>query len=222
MTTCSGHLSDAVLISAALVTIVALPAYAQDPPPAVVQPGAPGQPTRTLTAEEAAALGRPSEHVEADVRFMQGMIHHHGQALDMTELLYGRTESDGMQLLAQRIDISQAGEIGMMETWLGARGEDAPTVRGEQATRLGDDERMPGMLTQQQMAQLAAATGETFDRLFLEFMIGHHEGALGMVARLFATPRAGQEQQIARFASDVDADQVIEIGRMRAMLLAKR
>ncbi len=211
-----------VLFSAALATVVAVPAHAQDPPPVIVQPGAPGQPSRTLTAEEAAALGRPSEHVDADVRFMQGMIHHHGQALNMTELLYDRTQSAGMRLLAQRIDISQTAEIGMMEGWLGSRDEDAPTVRGVDATRLGNNELMPGMLTARQMAQLGAARGEAFDRLFLEFMIAHHEGALAMVARLFATPGAGQEPQILRFASDVDADQVIEIGRMRTLLLAKR
>ena len=222
MKTSLGPISSGVLVSAALATVVVLPACAQDPPPAIVQPGAPGQPTRTLTAEEAAALEPPSEHVDADVRFMHGMIHHHGQALDMTELLYGRTESEGMRLLARRIDISQTAEIGMMRGWLGSRGEAAPTVRGENATPLAEDQLMPGMLTERQMTQLAATSGATFDRLFLEFMIAHHEGALAMVARLFATPGAGQEPQILRFASDVDADQVIEIGRMRTMLLAQR
>ena len=217
-----GPISGGVLLSTALGTVGSLPASAQDPPPAVVQPGAPGEPTRTLTPEEAAALARPSEHVEADVRFMQRMIHHHGQALDMTELLFGRTDSEAMRLLAQRIDISQTAEIAMMQAWLGARGEDAPTVRGENATRLADNERMPGMLTERQMAQLTATTGEALDRLFLELMIVHHEGALTMVERLFATPGAGQEPQILRFASDVDTDQVMEIGRMRTMLLAQR
>ena len=209
-----------VLLSAALATVVAQPASAQDPP-VIVQPGAPGEPTRTLTAEEAAALGRPA-HVDADVRFMQGMIHHHGQALDMTELLYSRTESGGMRLLAQRIDISQTAEIGMMEGWLGSRGEDAPRVRVENTTPLRDDQLMPGMLTERDMARLAAATGEAFDRLFLELMILHHEGALMMVERLFAAPRAGQEATIFQYANHVDADQIIEIGRMTTMLQALR
>ncbi len=111
-----------------------MPASAQDPPPVIVQPGAPGEPTRTLTPEEAAALERPSGHVEADVRFMQGMIHHHGQALDMTELLSSRTESEEMRLLALRIDISQTDEMGMMAQWLSARGEDVPIVRGQEAS----------------------------------------------------------------------------------------
>jgi len=206
---------------AMVAVIAALPVSAQDPPPVIVQPGAPGEPTRTLTAEEAAALV-PPVHVEADVRFMQGMIHHHGQALDMTELLYGRTESDGMRLLARRIDISQTAEIGMMQAWLGSRGADAPTVREPDSPPLGDEQLMPGMLTERQMAQLAAATGAAFDRLFLEFMIVHHEGALTMVERLFATPRAGQEPAIFQYVNHVDADQVIEIGRMTTMLQARR
>ena len=219
-----GPISGGFPLSAALAMVAivaALPASAQDPPPAIVQPGAPGQPTRTLTPEEAAALGRPG-HVDADVRFMQGMIHHHGQALDMTDLLSSRTESEEMRLLALRIDISQTDEIGMMEGWLGARGEDAPMVREDDATPLNDDQLMPGMLTERQMAQLASAAGEAFDRLFLEFMIVHHEGALTMVGELFLVSRAGQEPDIFKFASDVDADQTGEIGRMNMMLQARR
>ena len=215
------QISGGVLLSAALVTVAAAPADAQDPPPAIVQPGAPGEPSRTLTPEEVAALGRPA-HVEADIRFMQGMIHHHGQALDMTELLSTRTESEQMRLLARRIDISQTDEIGMMQRWLKSRGEDAEGVRAEDAAPLNDDQLMPGMLTEREMAQLAGSTGRAFDRLFLELMIVHHVGALNMVERLFATPRAGQEAEIFQYANHVDADQVIEIGRMRTMLRARR
>ena len=153
---------------------------------------------------------------------MQGMIHHHGQALDMTELLSSRTESEEMRMLAQRIDISQTDEIGTMEGWLKSRGEDAPRVREEDATPLADDQLMPGMLTERQMAQLASATGEAFDRLFLEFMIVHHQGALSMVSALFLVSRAGQEPEIFQFASNVDADQAAEIGRLRTMLQARR
>lgn len=216
-----GPISGGVLLSTALAAVGAPHASAQDPPPPIVQPGAPGQPTRTLTAEEAAALGRPG-HVEADVRFMQGMIHHHGQALDMTELLSSRTESEQMRLLALRIDISQTAEITMMEGWLRSRDEDAPRVREAGATPLTDEQLMPGMLTERQMAQLAATTGEAFDRLFLELMIVHHEGALAMVERLYATPAAAQEATIFQYVNHVDADQIIEIGRMRTMLQARR
>ena len=219
-----GPISGGFPLSAALATVAvvaALPASAQDPPPVIVQPGAPGEPTRTLTAEEAAALGQPV-HVDADVRFMQGMIHHHDQALDMTDLLSSRTESEEMRLLAQRINISQTDEIGMMEGWLKSRGEDAPRVRGEESTHLNDEQLMPGMLTERQMAQLGSASGEAFDRLFLEFMIVHHEGALTMVSELFLVSGAGQEPVTFQFASDVDADQNMEIGRMNTMLQARR
>ena len=219
-----GPISGGFPLSAALATVAlvaAPPASAQDPPPAIVQPGAPGEPTRTLTAEEAAALGQPV-HVDADVRFMQGMIHHHAQALEMTDLLSSQTESEEMRLLGQRIDISQTDEIGMMARWLEARGEDAPRVREEEASPLSDDQLMPGMLTERQMAQLAAAMGEPFDRLFLEFMIVHHEGALTMVSELFLVSGAAQEPDIFKFASDVDADQTGEIGRMNMMLQARR
>jgi len=215
-------ISGGLLLSAALTAATALPASAQDPPPALVQPGAPGEPTRSLTPEEAAALGTPRAHVDADVHFMQGMIHHHGQALDMTDLLASRTGSEEMRLLALRIDISQTDEMGMMASWLEARGEDAPTVRGQEASALDTDHLMPGMLTDRQMAQLAAATGEVFDRMFLEFMILHHQGALTMVSELFLVSRAAEEPMIFQFASNVDADQSAEIGRMNRMLQARR
>ncbi len=219
-----GPISGGFPLSAALVTVAvvtALPASAQDPPPVIVQPGAPGEPTRTLTPEEAAALERPV-HVDADVRFMQGMIHHHGQALDMTDLLSSRTESEEMRLLALRIDISQTDEMGMMARWLESHGEDAPKVREDGVSPLNDDQLMPGMLTEREMAQLASAMGEAFDRLFLELMIVHHEGALTMVSELFLVSGAGQVPVIFQFASDVDADQTAEIGRMNMMLQARR
>jgi uncharacterized protein (DUF305 family) len=211
----------AVVLSAALIAVSALDVSAQDPPPAIVQPGAPGQPTRTLTDAEVAALRQPL-HVEEDVRFMQGMTFHHAQALQMTGLLPSRTERDEMRLLAQRIDISQTAEMGMMKEWLESRGEEAPDLEDEDVWPLGDDRLMPGMLTERQMAQLAAATGEEFDRLFLEFMILHHRGALAMVEQLYLVSGAAQEPQIFQFLTHVDADQSIEIARMNTMLLAIR
>jgi len=210
-----------VLLSTALVSVTALPASAQDPPASVVQPGAPGQPTRTLTEAEVAALRQPV-HVEADVRFIQGMTFHHAQALQMTGLLSSRTESDEMRLLAQRIDISQTAEMGMMEGWLESRGEEAPDLEDKDVWPLSDDGLMPGMLTERQMGQLAVATGEEFDRLFLELMILHHEGALAMVEQLYTVSGAAQEPQIFQFLTHVEADQSIEIARMNTMLLAIR
>ena len=185
--------------------------------PRIVQPGAPGQPSRVIAADKAVDLSRV-QHTPADVRFMQGMIGHHAQALEMTDLLRTRTSSEDMKLLARRIEVSQADEIKMMQEWLKARGQAVPDAHAHHAHGAT---LMPGMLTAEEMTRLAAAKGAEFDRLFLEFMIKHHEGALTMVTELFATPGAGQESEIFAFASDVDADQRMEIDRMRGMLRAR-
>jgi uncharacterized protein (DUF305 family) len=182
--------------------------------PAIVQPGAPGAASRVVSAESAADLSKVG-YTAADVKFMQGMIHHHAQALDMVALVPDRTSRDDMRKLAQRIEISQADEIKMMQRWLEARGQEVP---GPHAHHMPGAPLMPGMLTPEEMAQLAAAKGSEFDRLFLEGMIKHHGGALTMVQELFATPGAGQESEMFAFASDVDADQRMEIDRMRGML----
>ena len=183
--------------------------------PTLVQPGAPGEPTRVITATEAADSSR-LQPTATDVRFMQGMIGHHAQALEMTALLPSRTKRDDMRLLAQRIELSQADEIAMMQRWLRARAQSVPDPH---AHHDHTGALMPGMLTPDEMRRLGAATGKEFDRLFLEFMIKHHDGALTMVNDLFATAGAGQEPEIFAFASDVDADQRIEIDRMSALLL---
>ena len=180
--------------------------------PVVVQPGAPGQPSRVVSADAAAAVPL---HTDADVRFMQEMIGHHAQALEMTALLKTRSTSEDMQKMALRIELSQRDEIKMMQEWLRGRGAAVPD---EHAHHAHGAKLMPGMLTPEEMARLAAAKGVEFDRLFLEFMIKHHQGALIMVSNLYATPGAGQEVEIAAFASDVDADQLIEIRRMGIML----
>jgi uncharacterized protein (DUF305 family) len=145
---------------------------------------------------------------------MQGMIGHHAQAIEMTDLLATRTQREDMRKLAQRIDVSQTDEIRMMQEWLKQRGEALPDPHAHHH----GGTLMPGMLSAQEMSRLADAKGEEFDRLFLEFMIKHHEGALVMVQELLATPGAGQEPEIFAFANDVDADQRMEIDRMRAML----
>jgi uncharacterized protein (DUF305 family) len=150
-------------------------------------------------------------YTEADVRFMHGMIPHHAQALDMTGLVLERTENEHIRRLAQRIEISQRDEIARMRRWLQVRGEPVPDERHRGTL-------MPGMLTEEEMARLSAAQGSEFDRLFLELMIHHHEGALVMVDDLFTTDGAGQEAEIFLFASHVDADQRAEIARMRGML----
>jgi uncharacterized protein (DUF305 family) len=182
--------------------------------PQIIQPGAPGESSRIITPDKALDLPRV-QHTAADVRFMQGMIGHHAQALEMTALLPSRTSSEDMRLLAKRIELSQEDEIKMMQDWLEARGAKPPDPHAHHAPGAT---LMPGMLTADEMARLAAATGPTFDRLFLEYMIKHHDGALVMVKELFSSPGAGQDPEIFAFASDVDADQRMEIARMSAML----
>jgi uncharacterized protein (DUF305 family) len=177
--------------------------------PPLVQPGAPGQPSRPIDVREATAAPR-TLYTDADVHFMQGMIGHHAQAIDMVNLLKTRTTRDDMKRLGQRIELSQADEIHLMEGWLQARNQQLPS--GHVHTL------MPGMLTPEQMDRLAHASGAEFDRQFLEGMIRHHDGALVMVKELFDTPGAGQDPEIFMFASDVDVDQRAEIARMGAML----
>jgi uncharacterized protein (DUF305 family) len=182
--------------------------------PPIIQPGAPGQSSREIEAEKATDLSQV-QHTDADVKFMQGMIGHHAQAIEMAELLKTRTSSDAMRKLALRIEVSQADEIKMMQEWLRSRGQEVPS---EHAHHMHGATLMPGMLTPEEMARLVAAKGVEFDRLFLEFMIKHHAGALTMVEELFASAGAGQDSEIFAFASDVDADQRMEIDRMGAML----
>ena len=191
--------------------------------PAVIQPGAPGQASRTVdTSRQTTPQATP-----ADIAFMQGMIHHHAQALDMTDLIAARSQDPDMVKLGMRIHVSQTDEIKMMQRWLEARGQEAPDPRAHQGHDMAampgmegmdHDVMMPGMLSKSEMAALAAARGTEFDRLFLEGMIKHHGGALTMVKDLFATAGAGQQADIFAFASDVEADQQMEIDRMSAML----
>jgi uncharacterized protein (DUF305 family) len=187
---------------------------AREGAPVIIQPGAPGQASREITAT-AAVEAAVAVATEADIRFMQGMIGHHAQALEMTALLPSRTARADMRLMGQRIELSQADEIKFMERWLQTRGQVVPDSH---AHHTPDAVLMPGMLTPDELARLAAAAGTEFDRLFLEFMIKHHDGALIMVNDLFTTEGAGQEAEIFAFASDVDTDQRIEIDRMSALL----
>ncbi len=183
----------------------------------IIQPGAPGEVAQAFDTAELDAIGG-LEYSEADVRFMRGMIPHHGQALDMTAMVPARATTDGFRGLALRMQISQRDEIRLMERWLTERKEEIPATNAHRMMVTGDMALMPGMLNAGQMEQLTSATGREFERLFLEFMIMHHEGALTMVQTLFNSSGAGQESLIFKFASDVDADQTIEILRMRRML----
>jgi uncharacterized protein (DUF305 family) len=202
-----------VLLATAVVAGACKTGHVEHAPP-IVQPGAPGEASRTVAAHTAADLSNV-QYTGADVAFMQGMIHHHAQALDMTELVPTHTHNAGLQKLAKRIELSQADEIQMMQRWLEGRGQQVP---GRHAHHMPGATMMPGMLTAEEMNRLAEAKDAAFDRLFLEGMIRHHGGALTMVQELFSTPGAGQESEVFAFASDVDADQRMEIDRMGAML----
>ncbi len=235
----------AVALGTAALGVTARPLRAQGAPGgqsaagAVSTPGAPGAPgART-----------PAGNNAADVAFMQGMIHHHAQALQMVAMIPSRTTRQDMRYLAQRIAISQRDEIALMSRWLAAHHEEVPRVDtvydasgagASTAARSGGETGgggggamagmpgmagmagglMPGMLTAEQMAALARATGPEFERLLLQGMIGHHEGALTMVANLLHTSGAAQAPEVFQFAADVDADQRAEIKRMQGMLAA--
>ena len=202
----------AATIGIGLIFLSLAPATRAQPP--IVQPGAPGQPSREISAAEASDLAG-IRYSEADVRFMQGMISHHAQALEMTELLETRTESDAMRQTARRIDLSQEDEIEMMQDWLRERGQEVTAIDAHHAPGAM---RMPGMLSDEEMESLADADGVAFDRLFLELMIEHHRGALTMVDNLLDQRGAAQDSQLFAFTSDITADQTAEINRMDAML----
>jgi uncharacterized protein (DUF305 family) len=184
------------------------------PNPPIVQPGAPGQPSQVIGAAQASDLSQV-QYTGADIKFMQGMIGHHAQAVEMVALVPSRTSSDDVRKLALRIDVSQQDEMKMMHEWLLARGQQIPDAR---AHHMMGAALMPGMLTPEEMERLAAANGAEFDRLFLAGMIRHHGGAITMVHDLFATDGAGQTPEIFSYASDVDADQRMEIDRMGSLL----
>ena len=184
----------------------------------VVQPGAPGQPSKTLPSS---TKGKLPPRSQAEVEFMQGMIMHHAQAVEMTALMASHTENKELRLLGARISSSQSDEIRFMKRWLAARGERTSMAKAEMPGMDMSHETMalmPGMLTAEQMEALREAKGDEFDRLFLTGMIQHHNGALIMVKDLFDTAGAGQDADLFNFATDVDSGQRAEIRIMQGML----
>ena len=182
----------------------------------VVQPGAPGEPSSKLSAEEL-ANAKPTPHTAADIDFMQGMIHHHAQALVMTSMVPKRSAGADVPLLARRTEISQESEIESMERWLRDRAEKPPDAQDHRDNHGPGGKLMPGMVSADKLARLAAVDGGTFDRRFLAYMIRHHRGALTMARRLSAA-KGGAEAEIGAFVRHVEADQEIEIGRMQELL----
>jgi uncharacterized protein (DUF305 family) len=224
-------------LAGALAAWGGLAAAVVAPVPAAAAPG----PAPAAASPAAAAPTAPADtsqtYTEADVAFMRGMIHHHAQAVVMARMAPDRVESPALRRLTARILNSQKTEIDLMQDWLRDRGEPAPEpavlaedgggADGESAAGDGppappggwdEGPQMPGLLSDSQMERLHAARGATFDRLFLTWMIDHHEGAVTMVENLVGSPGAAREEAVFRLASGIRADQATEIDRMRTML----
>jgi uncharacterized protein (DUF305 family) len=186
----------------------------QDAP--IIHPGAPGTPAKELSPEEAIEIA-DSSYSPDDVRFMQDMIPHHHQAIEMAALVADRTNRPEIIDAAGRINGSQNDEIAFMQQWLQSRGEDVPEPTAHEA--MHTTHKMAGMATPEQMAELAQSEGTDFDRLFLTLMIAHHEGAVKMVEKLLEQPGAAYDPVLFEFTSDVTNDQTAEIERMNALLV---
>jgi len=231
---CAGMLVSATSLASAFSAAAVASAFslapfapqAESKPPVVVQPGAPGKPTRTLPPTTKGSLPPASP---ADAQFMQGMIMHHAQAVEMTALIDSHTENKDLALLGARISRSQADEIKFMKRWLASRGQPSsmamPEIHHQEMSHgnmsHGSMGLMPGMLTPEQMEALRNAKGDEFDRLFLTGMIQHHGGALTMVKDLFDTAGAGQDPELFDFTTEIDSGQRAEIRIMQEMLEKK-
>ena len=210
-----------LIIAATFICFSALFVSAQQP--VIVQPGAPGQPTKILPASTRAKLPPRSAK---DAEFMQGMIMHHSQAVEMTAMIETRTNNKAIRLIGAKISQSQSDEINFMKRWLEIRGEKTEMPMKEMSEMNHsamnhskmDHSLMPGMLSQKRMEELKNANGAEFDHLFLKGMIQHHEGALIMVKDLFETAGAGQDAELFNFTSDGDSGQRGEIKIMQTML----
>ena len=221
--------------STAITAAVALTAAcgsgrADDPGPAGPSADDTAAPTETRPADlaELEAIYRARQdslrqrYTEADVRFVTGMIGHHAQALVMSELAESNGASPVMRVLTGRIINAQRDEIALMTRWLQDRGQPVPdvVVSGVEASIAAamPGMHMAGMLSPEQLRELAGAHGAEFDRLFLLYMIQHHEGAVTMVHELFAIDGAAQDEAVFKLASDIQVDQITEVERMRLML----
>jgi uncharacterized protein (DUF305 family) len=206
----SASIACLVLALAGAATTAA--AQAHTPAPGRISPA----------ARAAADSGRPP-YTRADVHFMTGMIAHHAQAIVMAGWAPTHGAGSSVRALCERIVVSQQDEITTMQRWLRDRREAVPEATGAAHSMPGMDHGlMPGMLTAAQMTQLDAARGAEFDRLFLTFMIQHHNGAIRMVEELFAARGAAQDDDVFKMASDINVDQITEIDRMTLMLNAMR
>ena len=208
-------LQRAISALALIATTACATATQQSPSSSVPSPS---------TAEQARADSVRSAYTAADVHFMTGMIHHHAQAVLIAGWAPTHDASQSLRALCERIVVGQRDEIGLMQEWLRNRRLPVPEAdpAGWRMTMSGQPHTMamPGMLTADQMKELDAARGQEFDRLFLKYMIQHHEGAIAMVERLFGSHGAAQDDLVFKFASDVNVDQITEVEFMRRMLTA--
>jgi uncharacterized protein (DUF305 family) len=200
-----------VLVSLAAAGVA--PSLAQVP---IIQPGAPGAPARELSADEAIEIADTS-YSPADALFMQDMVPHHHQAVEMGALVADRTNRPELIDVAGRIDASQGDEIEFMQQWLRERGERVPDPTAHEA--MHTTHTMAGMATPEQMAELAASEGAAFDRLFLQLMIPHHEGAVKMVEELLDQPGSAYDPVLFEFTTEITNGQTAEIERMNALLV---
>ena len=197
-------------LSGLALTLTAFPVFSNSP---IVQPGAPGELPRELSAEEAIEVA-DTRYTASDAQFMRGMIPHHQQALEMSRLAPDRTNSPELLEIAGKIEAAQGDEIAFMEQWLTSRGESIDQSHAHTGHRA-----MKGMATEAQMASLAAASGVEFDRQFLSLMIAHHEGAIDMVEALMEQPGSAYDPTLFEFTTDVSNDQSKEIDLMHGLLL---
>lgn len=217
----------AKLLTVAVLGAAACAGGTTQPPGTTPPPTAAPATAESAVSPDAVAVADSirNSFTAADVEFMEGMIHHHAQALVMARMIPTHTSNGPLQVLAGRIIVGQNDEIAIMQNWLRDNGQPVPepdtTAAGAHAMHAGgqaEHELMPGMLSAEQMAQLDAARGPEFDRLFLTFMIQHHQGAITMVDQLFDTYGAAQNDLVFKIASDIGADQTSEIDRMQSML----
>jgi uncharacterized protein (DUF305 family) len=198
-----------------VLALATLTACAKHQPPSNTASPAPTPASTGTSPVSGAAPYNP-----ADVHFLAGMIGHHAQAIQMAGWAPSHGASPSVRTLCERIVVAQNDEIAFAQRWLREHGEYVPPAdpRGHVMQGMDHPMLMPGMLTPEQMAQLDAARGAEFDRLFLTFMIQHHQGAITMVQQLLAVPGAAENGPVNRFATDVFADQTTEINRMNLML----
>jgi uncharacterized protein (DUF305 family) len=218
----------ASLLAAGGVACGGAPRATMRPAPQPAEPVTAQPAIQTQSSESAIARARADSlrypYTAADIHFMSAMIGHHAQAIAMARLASSHGAGPSVQNLADRIINGQADEIVTMQTWLRDRRQPVPEARpGPMKMVMNGMEHemmMPGMLTAEQMAQLEAARGKEFDRLFLTYMIQHHRGAVSMVKDLFGSRGAAQDETVFKFANDVNVDQTTEIARMEKMLAA--